>query len=55
LKKSRRIVVPEGVLKPLAEGKIKQVKGVKIRLSRWVIKERRGIFVGSKSQGENKP
>lgn len=55
LKKSRRILVSEEVLKLLAEGKVKQVEGVKIRLGRWVIKERRGIFIGSKSQGESKP
>ena len=55
LKKSRRILVSEEVLKLLAEGKVKQVEGVKIRLGRWVIKERRGIFFGSKSQGESKP
>ena len=55
LKKSRRILVSEEVLKLLAEGKVKQVEGVKIRLGRWVIKERRGIFIGSKSQGKSKP
>jgi len=55
LKKSRKILVSEEALKLLAEGKVKQVEGVKIRLGRWVIKERRGIFIGSKSQGENKP
>jgi len=48
--KTRRILISEDSLEILTEGKIKNVEKRKIKLGRWILKEKIGEFIGYKSK-----
>ena len=48
----RRILVSEDVLKLLAEGRVRYT-GRRIKLGRWILKEKKGVFIGCKSEAES--
>ncbi len=52
--KSNRIIVSEYLLEMLAKGKVKYVKDKKIKLGRWILKDKVGEFIGSESKAKNK-
>ncbi len=50
--KVRRVTVSEELLKLLSEGRVRYV-GKRIKLGRWVLKKRVGVFIGSKGEVKN--
>ncbi len=44
---SKKVVVSEELLKLLSEGKVRY-SGYRIKIGRWILKEKKGVFIGSK-------
>jgi len=50
----RKVLISEEFLRMLAEGKVKYVEEEKIKLGRWILKEKIGDFIGCKGEVEDK-
>jgi len=48
----KRVLVSEGLLKMLAEGKVIYVEGARLKFGRWVLGRKLGEFIGCKSEGK---
>ncbi len=50
--RKKKILVSKEFLAMVAAGKVRYVEGPRIRLGRWVLKKRKGEFIGC--EGEDK-
>jgi len=48
-----RVLVSEEFLAMVAAGRVRYVEGPRIRLGRWVLKERKGEFIGCEGEGKD--
>jgi len=49
-----RISISKRLLEELAEGRVKWSRGRRLKLGRWVLKRKIGVFIGSTSEAEGK-
>ena len=47
-----KVFISKELLEMIEEGKVRRPKEERFRLGRWMLRERVGIFIGSKGKGE---
>ena len=51
--RKKKILVSKEFLAMVAAGKVRYVEGPKIRLGRWVLKKKKGEFIGCESKDKD--
>lgn len=51
--KKKKVLVSREFLAMVAAGKVRYVEGPKIRLGRWVLKKKKGEFIGCEGEDKN--
>ncbi len=47
-----KVFISKELLEMIEEGKVRRPKEGRFRLGRWVLKEKVGVFIGSKGKGK---
>ncbi len=45
-----KVLISKELLEMIAEGKVKRPEKRRLKLGRWILKEKIGVFIGSKSE-----